>query len=122
MGDIKQRREALGDFARQYGLTSIVFDDGTVVEAPMPRPDLKPLSGYGDTVERGDLVRIYFKRSGRPERLEFDGVHVNDFDDDEDSPSPWVNILTEDGDITSFSCGGLRSDFYRRFELIEPEI
>lgn len=108
-------RQALGEFGRQFGVTAFTLDDGTILaEVPMPQAELAPFTGHGDTVSRGDLVRVWCTFGHTPETLEHEDVRVNDYGDD------WMNILRPGGAISSFALGKQSGGgFSRRLELVE---
>ena len=115
MSDDQRLHEALGEFARRFGITSILTEQGEVLaEAPLPQAELAPCLGHGDTVSRGDLIRVYFSGDGQVDLLEHDSVRVNDYDGD------WMNVLAQDGDIHSFAFGNTVYGFSRRLELLAP--
>jgi hypothetical protein len=120
--------DAVSGLLRKLGVTAVSNESGRTIATAAPSPlELAPLSGYGDTVARGDLVRVYYVegllRRQRPatETLVLDRVVVTDYDAD----GAWMVVVPEAGlkpasGPTSFQLRGpgSRSAWRRRLELV----
>lgn len=127
---IAELEAVVSDMLRRFGVEAVVDEDGATIAAASPLPDkLPPLEGYGDTVCRGDLIRVYyldglFRRQPPDERLDLDRVLVHDYDAD----GGWMVVLPEHGleprqGPTSFSLQGpgSRPSWRRRLEIVPPD-
>jgi hypothetical protein len=88
----------LGPLLRSLGVESVVDDYGALLATAEPAPaTLAPLQGYGDTVSRGDLVRVYTitgtnRRKHPPtERLDLNRYVVHDY------AGVWMTLVPEQG-------------------------
>lgn len=98
--EVKAMTDAVAGMMRSFGVEEAVFADdaGRVhgrIKAKPKKRTLKPLSGFGDTVRRGDQVIVTLREYGRPPVVEFDAKPVTVKDYSNTLDDPWMVVEKE---------------------------